>query len=167
MLLVGIMFTVLLIRIFNLQIVKSDYYMENYIQKAEKEVLTSGTRGIIYDRNGVALAYNKLAYSVVIEDNLDSNVDKNETLNTIINKTIKIIEENGDSINHNFYITISSSGSYVYDVSSETERLGFLRDLYGKKSVAELDDEENTLSNDSAEEIMEYFCSEDKFDISD
>ena len=36
MLLVGIMFTVLLIRIFNLQIVKSDYYMENYIQKAEK-----------------------------------------------------------------------------------------------------------------------------------
>ena len=35
----------------------------------QKERITSGTRGNIFDRNGKLLAYNELSYSVTIEDN--------------------------------------------------------------------------------------------------
>ena len=36
------------------------------------------------DRNGVLLAYNDLAYSVTLNDTVDSGTGKNEKLNTII-----------------------------------------------------------------------------------
>ena len=86
--LITVMFTTLLIRVFNLQIVNENYYLDNYIQKAEREVLTSGTRGLIYDSNGEVLAYNKLAYAVEIEDDLSASETKSDELNAIIAKTI-------------------------------------------------------------------------------
>ena len=46
------LFGILIYRVFYLQIVREDYYLSNYIQTAEREVLTAGTRGLIYDRNG-------------------------------------------------------------------------------------------------------------------
>lgn len=160
---VTVMFTALSVRVFNLQIVNEQYYLENYIQKAKKEVLTSGTRGLIYDRNGNVLAYNKLAYSIDIEDNVESSDEKNAILNEIINKTRTIIIENGDTLDTEFKILVNANGDYVYNVESERERLSFLRDVYGKKSIEELDSEDEILSNDSADNVMEYFI--DRFDI--
>ena len=80
----GAMFSILIVRIFNLQIVNKDYYLNNYIQKGEREISVSGTRGLIYDRNGKVLAYNELAYAVTIEDVLSSSSNKSDTLNEII-----------------------------------------------------------------------------------
>ena len=65
------MFSILVVRIFQLQIVQGEYYQEYYEQKAEKTIYNSGTRGNIYDRKGKLLAYNKLAYAVTIQDSLD------------------------------------------------------------------------------------------------
>ena len=165
--LVFAMFSILMFRIFNLQIVNEDYYLENYIQTAKKEVRSSGTRGIIYDRNGEVLAYNKLAYAVEIDDELKNGIDKDEKLNKIIDKTVSIILKNGDTLIHDFPIIIDANGKYEYSVSSDTERLGFLRDIYGKKKISELDTEKETLSTSSAEEVMKYLCSEKRFDISE
>jgi len=163
----GAMFSILIIRIFNLQIVNKDYYLNNYIQKGEREISVSGTRGLIYDRNGKVLAYNELAYAVTIEDVLASSSSKSDTLNEIIYNTIKIIEDNGDSINNEFSIIIDSNGNFVYSVSSEAARLRFLRDIYGKKSVEELDTEKEQLSLSTAKDVYDYLTGEDRFDISD
>ena len=57
-------------RIFYLQIVKGQDYLDNYKLRIMKTRSISGTRGNIYDRNGNLLAYNELAYSVTIEDNI-------------------------------------------------------------------------------------------------
>lgn len=164
-LVIFVLFSILMMRVLNLQIVNEEYYLNNYIQKAEKEVTTSGTRGLIYDRNGKVLAYNELAYGVQMDDEIESGYDKNETLNDIILKTVKIIIANGDTVTHDFPIILNAAGEYEFSVSSETERLGFLRDLYGKKSVSELDNEEETLSTSSANDVMEYLCGEDRFEI--
>lgn len=162
----GAMFSVLVVRIFNLQIVNKDFYLNNYIQKGEREVSVSGTRGLIYDRKGKILAYNELAYAVTIEDVLSSSSTKSDTLNEIIYKTITIIESNGDSINNEFSIIINSNGNFEYSVSSEAARLRFLRDIYGKKSVDELDTEKEQLSTSTAKDVYEYLTGEDRFDIS-
>lgn len=166
-LIVIVLFSILMFRIFNLQIVNEEYYLNNYIQKAEKEVQTSGTRGLIFDRNGVLLAYNKLAYAIEMEDVLDSSETKSDELNSIIDKTVKIIEGHGDSIIHEFNIILNANNEYEYSVSSENEKLRFLRDIYGKKSIEELDDEEATLSTSTAAEVMDYLCGEKRFDIGD
>lgn len=160
------LFSILMFRIFNLQIVNEKYYLDNYIQKAEKEVLTSGTRGIIYDRNGQILAYNKLAYAVEMEDDLSNTIDKDEKLNEIIDKTVKIITTNGDSVINDFGIILNANGEYEFSASSEKERLAFLRDIYGKKSIADLDSKKETLSTSTAPEVMDYLCSKKRFSIS-
>ena len=64
-----IMFSILVGRLFQLQIVNGQSYLEDYTLQIQKTRTIQGTRGNIYDRNGTLLAYNELAYSVTIEDN--------------------------------------------------------------------------------------------------
>lgn len=164
----SIMFSVLIYRAFYLQIVKSDYYLENYIQKAERTVTTSGTRGLIYDRNGFPLATNQLVYSVTIEDELNTRQeDYDKNLNNIIYKLIQIIEKNGDTLNNDFSIILEGNGNYAFSVTSDIARLRFLRDIYGKKSIEELDSDDEILSDSTAEEVMEYLCGNKRFNIDD
>lgn len=165
---VVLLFSVLMIRIFNVQIVNGEYYLENYIQMAEREVLTSGTRGIIYDRNGEVLAYNKLAYAIEIEDDIsDSTENKDKKLNEIISETINIITSNGDTLINDFPIILNTNNEFEFSVSSDNERLRFLRDIYGKKLISELDTKKETLSTSTADDVMKYLCGEKMFDISD
>lgn len=165
---VVLLFSVLMIRIFNVQIVNGEYYLENYIQMAEREVLTSGTRGIIYDRNGEVLAYNKLAYAIEIEDDIsDSTENKDKKLNEIISETINIITSNGDTLINDFPIILNTNNEFEFSVSSDNERLRFLRDIYGKKTISELDTKKETLSTSTADDVMKYLCGEKMFDISD
>ena len=60
-----IMSAVLIQRIFYLQIVKGQEYVENYKLQIQKTKDVEGTRGNIYDRNGKLLAYNELALSLI------------------------------------------------------------------------------------------------------
>ena len=46
------LFSTLIYRLFDLQIVNENYYLSTYIQQAEKSVYTSGTRGKILDAKG-------------------------------------------------------------------------------------------------------------------
>ncbi len=151
------MFSILVVRIFQLQIVQGEYYQEYYEQKAEKTIYNSGTRGNIYDRKGKLLAYNKLAYAVTIQDSLDisNKKKKNEKLNSIIHETIKILEKNGDSLINDFPIHLNKDEEFVFS-SELTERgiLGALRDLYGKKDLEEL--EKDGLSHSTPNEVMTY-----------
>ena len=61
--------TILIQRVFVLQIVNGQAYLDDYKLQIQKTKEVQGTRGRILDRNGVVLADNKLAYSVTIEDN--------------------------------------------------------------------------------------------------
>ena len=77
------MFAILVYRLFSLQIVNEEYYMSSYIQKAERTILHSRNKRQITDRNGNVLAYNKVTYTVVFEDVLESSDNKNTQLNDI------------------------------------------------------------------------------------
>lgn len=159
-----IMFIMILLRLFNLQIFNKDYYLANYIQKSQKTIYTAGTRGMIYDRNGEVLAYNDLAYAVTIEDVIEGrSSDKNKELNEVINKTLKIIEENGDSLVHNFGIIINSVGDFEYSVSGSAKNK-FLINTYGF-SLDKLKDE--GLYAASAKKTFNFLCSDKKYDLSD
>ena len=81
-----VLFAILIQRVFYLQIVKGQYYLDNYKLQIRKTREVPGTRGNIYDRNGELLAYNELAYSVTIEDNCDYSSMTLKEKNKIINE---------------------------------------------------------------------------------
>ena len=73
----------LLWRVFTLQIINGQEYLDNYTLKIEKTRDLASTRGNIYDKNGKLLAYNELAYAITLEDNgvYNSRAERNKALN--------------------------------------------------------------------------------------
>ncbi len=148
------MFSVIVVRAFNLQIRDHEQYVNNYIKKTEKNLTINSTRGLIYDSKGNVLAYNELTYAVQITDTLDSSSYKNEQMNEIIYNTIKIIEKNGDEIIDDFPIVFNDMGVPVYSENlSENSRLRFLKNMYGEET---LDTEGNIRSDTSAFQAFMY-----------
>lgn len=164
-----ILSSILLQRLFVLQIVNGETYQEDYTLMIKEEKEISATRGCIYDRNGELLAYNELAYSVVIEDNgtYISNKERSKELNQTIAKTIEIIKRRGDSPDNDFKIAYVD-GEFEYTVSG-TSRLRFLADVFGHSTVDELTVNKKlgfNEANASAAQVMNYIINE-KYAISE
>lgn len=151
LILIGL-FSVLVYRIFDLQIVNENYYMSTYIQKAEKTVYSSGTRGKILDVNGKVLAHDELAYTIKIEDKIESSNEKNGTLNAIVYKAINIIEDHGDKVMVDFPISLDNDGKWVANYTSDASKKIFLENIFGKGLKRNGKD----YSNASAGEIIAY-----------
>ncbi|MBU5470830.1 penicillin-binding protein [Falcatimonas sp. MSJ-15] len=152
-----LLFAILINRLYQLQVVSGSDYWEQYIVRIKRDTTIDSTRGNIYDRNGVLLAYNELAFCVVIEDSghYISTKEKNKKLNDTIYKMITIIEQNGDKMDNDYSIVVNDSGNYEYVVSDDS-LLRFLRDAYGHSKVSELKAEEKVATPD---DVIEYLCS--------
>ena len=150
------LFLILIYRLFQLQIVEGEDYLDNYTLKIKKTTEVQGTRGNIYDRDGEILATNRLAYSVQIEDNgsYDDNIEKNELINETINRVIDIVESHGDQIVNDFGIVLKND-KYEFLYSEGTRRQRFLADIYGYSTLDELSDEE---ANSTPDDVMKFMC---------
>ncbi len=158
---IGALFFVLIHRLFVLQIINGEDYLNNFTLTIKKEISLPSARGNIYDRNGELLAYNELAYSVTIEDNYESSSDKNQRLNDVIIKTVGLIEAEGDDVNNDFKIILDRYGNYEFAVS-ESRLLRFLADVYGHAKTSELTAEERA---STAEDVIAYLCGKERYQI--
>jgi len=156
----AILVGVLINRLFGLQIINGESYVKDLSSSIQKDMSVAATRGRIFDKNGVLLAYNDLAYAVRISDSgkYNNNAEKNEKLNASIDKTLDIIEAKGDTYSNDFPI-VYEDGQYVFNIK-DNELLRFLRDIYGKRSISELSDEER---NVTAQELFRQLC--EKYDV--
>lgn len=156
----AILVGVLINRLFGLQIINGESYVKDLSSSIQKDMSVAATRGRIFDKNGVLLAYNDLAYAVRISDSgkYNNNAEKNEKLNASIDKTLDIIEAKGDTYSNDFPI-VYEDGQYVFNIK-DNELLRFLRDIYGKRSISELSDEER---NVTAQELFRQLCK--KYDV--
>ncbi|MBO4461362.1 MAG: penicillin-binding protein [Lachnospiraceae bacterium] len=156
------MFAALIVRIFDLQIIHGEEYLDDFMLKTEKSREIPSTRGNIYDRNGVLLAYSELAYTVKIEDVYEGTTRvRNQTMNDTIYKVIKMVEKNGDSIINDFSITVDDNNEYQYTLSG-TLLQRFKADVYGHAYVTDMTYQEET---STAEEMMEFLMSKSKYAI--
>ena len=165
-----VLFAMLVGRLFKLQIVEGTEHLNNFTYKSQKTLTVEAARGNIYDRNGNLLAYNQLAYSVTFENSSkltevasENGVSENEVKNAVVAKTIRILEQNGDSICVSIPIALDSDGKFRFTAETESERLRFLADVYGVSSSDQLKDEQK---NATAEDIFQYFSGEQNFNIS-
>ena len=143
-----------------MQIINGESYVKDLSSSIQKDMSVAATRGRIFDKNGVLLAYNDLAYAVRISDSgkYNNNAEKNEKLNASIDKTLDIIEAKGDTYSNDFPI-VYEDGQYVFNIK-DNELLRFLRDIYGKRSISELSDEER---NVTAQELFRQLC--EKYEV--
>ncbi|MCR4959878.1 MAG: penicillin-binding protein [Lachnospiraceae bacterium] len=152
---------ILIRRIFTLQVIEGEQYLTSFELKTKKEITINAARGNIYDRNGVLLAYNELAYSVNIQDVFPSGKNKNQQLNDTILRTIAMIEENGDSLSANFNIYVDERNQYQFSVTG-TSLNRFKADIYGHVYIDEMSYAE---SSSTAEEIMEYLTGDTRYNV--
>ncbi len=150
------LFSVLIYRLFDLQIVNENYYMSTYIQRAEKSIYTPGTRGKILDAKGKVLAYDSLAYAVTIEDKIDSSKEKNDILNKIVEKAIILIEKNKDTVIYDFPIQLNPAGHWEYTFTSDAAKNLFVGNIFGKDPVRDGKDYRKA----SPAEMMNYLIHE-------
>ena len=150
------MFLIIVQRLFNLQIVEGEKYLDDYTLQIMKEIEVQGTRGNIYDRNGQLLATNRLAYSVQIEDNgsYEDTKQKNEVINDTINRVIDMIESNGDAVINDFGIILDGD-HYQYLHDEGTRRNRFIADVYGHTKIDDMTPEELA---STPEDIMNFLC---------
>lgn len=146
----GVIYTgmigILVLRLYDLQILNGQKYQEDYVQLAEKTVSLPATRGNIYDRNGRLLAYNKLAYAVEIQDN--GEYASVYARNYMLYRLVKILHRHEEKVIGNLMVDMDDQGNYYYTTTSEAARRRFLRDFYGAKDVSQLDDASGNYPSD-------------------
>ena len=144
-----VLFSILIIRLFSVQIVNNENLTSDNGSK-KKEIELKSTRGKILDRNGVLIAYNKLSYTVTLEDigALETNAEKNE----MIYKLITIIEKKGTKINDDFFIKLDKNGKLYFAEGGRKEQ-NFKRDAYAVRSINDLKTEQLEAS---AQDVFEW-----------
>lgn len=165
--LVGLVFicmsAILILNLFQLQIVDGDQYASEFNTMTTKTRTIKSTRGTIYDRNGNILASNQLSYSLTLEDNgtYEDTRTRNLTLNSTAYKILQLLEKNSDELTRDFHVIIDEQGKYVYDVTGTTlDR--FKADIYGRAYIDDMKAEE---ASATAEEMMDYLTGDERFSI--
>lgn len=145
------LFSILVSRLFELQIINGKKLEEEFELRVIREVAIDGQRGSIYDRKGTPLAINEASFKVLYDNSVYSP-DRNKLLIDII----RIIRKNGDSLDIEFPIYVDEDGKYMF-VDSPTKVTRFKKDIFSDKITLDQ-------SNYTAQEMMHYLIN-DFFEI--
>ncbi|MCT4688916.1 penicillin-binding transpeptidase domain-containing protein [Vallitalea sp.] len=148
-----LIFWVLINRIFELQIVKGQELANQFSIKSKRNIVLEGTRGNIYDRNGIPLAINELAYSVTLDDSIPV-----EDRGIMIRDLINVIEENGDNIIVTFPIKLRDDEEFEF-VGSNSSIVRFKKEIFGKKRLSKVQE------SLTAEDMIKFIRSDDFFNM--
>ncbi|MCR4672961.1 MAG: hypothetical protein K5637_06970 [Lachnospiraceae bacterium] len=149
---------ILLRRIYVLQIVNGEEYLDTFTYRIQKDVEVPAPRGNIYDADGNALTYNDLAYNITIEDS--TLLSSNETRNNMVSNLLDIIDRTGNTAVYDIPLTLDTDGNVIYDGSEYTI-------LYFKQNVFSTDELSSRQKSMSAEDLYEYMRGDDLFEVSD
>ena len=106
---------ILLIQLFNLQIIHGAEYRETSNSRLTRETVVKAARGSIKDRTGVELVRTDTGYSAEIYSTKVSNIELNEA----IKRFIEILENNKDEYIDNLPLKIEP---FEFTIESEEEQ---------------------------------------------
>lgn len=151
-----LMIGVLVHRLFELQIVNGEDYLNKFTYRIQKDTELQSPRGTIYDCNGVPLAYNKLSYSVTIEDS--TLLTDNQTKNTMIAELISFIESTGNTLIYDIPLKQEDDGNISF-TAGENTILRFKKDVYSSETLT------NAQINSTANEVYAYMRGKRLFNL--
>ena len=147
------LFAILVGRLFYLQIVNGDKYVDDYIKTTKQEIKVSAPRGNIYDRNGELLAYNEVAYSISIRDT--GEYSKSADMLSMILELVQLLDKYEQSIITSIPMVVSSNNEYEFS-GTESDKRRFIRDVYGTEYIEKKASQDEDCYAYSAEKVMEY-----------
>ncbi|MBR0153642.1 MAG: hypothetical protein IJM26_07640, partial [Lachnospiraceae bacterium] len=149
MIIYGALFGVLIHQLFRLQISNRTDYVAP--QQETKEVTREirPTRGCIYDRNGVLLAYNELCYSITYQDT--GELKDSAKINEMILRLLSLLDEYHCELVTQFPIRLDASGEPEFAVSGNS-LTRFLKDAYSTETPTE------EQLNADAKTVFEFLC---------
>ncbi len=155
------LFSILIHRLFELQIVNGQKYAEDFELQITRTVRDHNTRGNIYDCNGEALAYNELVYTVTMVDDgtYASERERQLAVNSVIYRVTRKLYENNEKINNELKIEIGENGNYVYTVTG-TALARFKADIFGKADPNDMTPEQMDMS---ADDMIGFLSGNSKF----
>ena len=130
-------------RLYDLQIVKGEMYMEVAEERLTSNIVKKAPRGEIFDRYGEAFVSNKVAYDLVLQRAGQSN----EELNNTIKKVLEILDAEGIEVEDTLPISYAPY-YFTFEENDTTEKEWFENNTY-------IDDE--ILYGMSANEVMEAY----------
>lgn len=153
---VAVLFFLCIIKLFQLQVVKSesaDGIAEEVVNDEGYRYATVQTlpvRGNIYDRNGELLAYNVLQYNIELFNSADlpTNAEKNAAIFSFI----KLLDQYGLEEEFEFPLILDENGNLQYTVS-DAALYRFLKNCFGLISANDLTEEQR---NTRPAELFEY-----------
>ena len=132
---------VLLLQLFNLQIVHGEEYRGESNTRLTKETVLEAARGKIVDRTGIELASTQIVNSLELYKTKISN----EELNTMLLEVATVLEQNGDSYTDNLPLSINPIG---FTMETEEEQ---------KKWKKEMEIDENATAEQVFEKLKEKY----------
>ena len=105
---------ILLLQLFNLQIIHGEEYREQSNTRLTRESTAVAARGSILDRNGNAIVENGMGFSL----ELYKSKNDNQTLNTTILNIVEVLEKNGDD-----------DGNLYYDFETEDKAISWKKKM--------------------------------------
>lgn len=144
---------ILVVRLFQLQILNGASYYDSYVSRTKKEITTTATRGTIYDRNGVVLAGNEVVYNLTIKDTSDYT-KANGDFNEMLLRLIDIVKKYGGTIVTELPVIIDDNGNFAYS-GKDSEIRQLIRDVYGTSYIEEKSKDGEDVYSYDAETVMQ------------
>lgn len=146
---------ILLIQLFNLQIVHGEEYFEKSSSRLTRENTILAARGDILDRNGNILAGTFNQYSVEI---YKSKIDT-QTLNNTLLKVANVLESNGDKYKDEFPVKINPTEFTISDETLKTWlKNNDLDENSTPESVLQKYKEKYEINNSNIEEVRKIIA---------
>ena len=147
----AVMFLVLFIRLFLLQIIRGPDYLETFSRRIQKVTQIQAQRGNIYDCSGQLIAGSRVCYNILIEASMLP--EDHQHINGIIVRLLELMEAYGETLDLSLPVAVSN-GRYVYD-GTDDEVVQFKKDIYNLSQNDRLTAEQDSME---AGQLMEYIC---------
>lgn len=146
---------ILLVQLFNLQIVHGEEYLQKSSSRLTRENKIIAARGDILDRNGNILAGTFNQYSVEI---YKSKIDT-QTLNNTLLKVVNVLEANGDKYKDEFPVKINPTEFIIGDESLKTWlKNNELEENSSPEDVLQKYKEKYQINNNNIEEVRKIIA---------
>lgn len=142
---------ILIIQLFNLQIVHGEEYREQSNTRLTRQSTISASRGDILDRSGNVLATVKTTYSIEL---YKTNISTDDLNNSIL-ELINLLDKNGESYTKTFPININPFEYTIVDKQLESwkEKYKIDKDATAEEAFYAFK-EKYKIANDNVEDIM-------------
>lgn len=121
-------FSVLVVRLANLQVRGGDDYGEIASRNMTKTIYERGSRGEILDVNGSRLAYDKKIYNVEFYRTPSSGKEQNAAYSKAIWEVIQTVEAVGVEVDFDFWLQPNEDGTWRFDTGTTDESVAARRE---------------------------------------